>query len=351
MAVKINNARKNVLLRNAVYTVAVPVTVWLIMDILNSTICGTHTLNSVVDGTSLMRNLVSSFCFALGLNCNLPVGRMDTSTGSQMFLACILGGNIALSLHLGGIGVLLFSMLLGMAAGGFTGFLFIKLRILPMVLGLGISLVYECISFSLYNQQGLNLFGQQGVEILSNRVFIIAVTLIIMAVMTYLFQYSTFGYNRRAIQGNQKLANDSGINIYKNAVLCYIAAGALVAIAGVFDTAYKSSLVPVLGMNSNSTVFANMFPMAVGVWLAKKSNPVIGILAGSLSVQILVLGLAKFTNVGLSNYLQTCIKYSIWLLFMIYRMNEDKFQFMKDRRVRIALAKEERRKRVSAAAV
>lgn len=67
----------------------------------------------------------------------------------------------------------------------------------------------------------------------------------------------------------------------------------------------------VLGMNSNSTVFANMFPMAVGVWLAKKSNPVVGILAGSLSVQFLILGLAKFTAIGVSDYMQTCIKYSV----------------------------------------
>ena len=198
-----------------------------------------------------------------------------------------------------------------------------------MVLGLGISLVYECISFSMYNQQGLNLFGKPGVSILSNWGFIIVVTLLVMLVMTYLFQYSGFGYNRRAIQGNQKLAHDAGINIYKNAFLCYVAAGALVAIAGVFDTAYKSSLVPVLGMNSNSTVFANMFPMAVGVWLAKKSNPVVGILAGSLSVQFLILGLAKFTAIGVSDYMQTCIKYSVWLIFMIYRMNEDKFDTSK----------------------
>ncbi len=342
--------KKHILLMHAAFTIAVPVVVWLIMEVLNSAVCGVHTMNSVVDWTTLMRNLVSSFCFALGLNCNLPVGRMDTSTGSQMYLACIIGGNIALSLNLGGVGVLVFSMLLGMAAGGFTGFLFINLRILPMVLGLGISLVYECISFSMYNQQGLNLFGKQGVGILSNKVFIVVVTLIIMAVMTYLFQYSSFGYNRRAIQGNQKLANDAGINIYRNALLCYVAAGALVAIAGVFDTAYKSSLVPVLGMSSNSTVFANMFPMAVGVWLAKKSNPVIGILAGSLSVQFLVLGLAKFTNVGMSDYLQTCIKYSVWLVFMIYRMNEDKLQFMKDKRARVALAKATRAKRTAAAA-
>lgn len=337
--------KDHVLLYNALFTVAVPVAVWLIMELLNLAFCGVHTLNSVIDYTTLMRNLVTSFCFALGLNCNLPVGRMDTSTGSQMYLACILGGNLALSLNLGGVGVLIFSMVVGMLAGGFVGVLFVNLRILPMVLGLGISLVYECISFSMYNQQGLNLFGKQGVSILSNWGFIIVVMVIIMAVMTFLFQYSSFGYNRRAIQGNQKLANDAGINIYINAVLCYIAAGALVSIAGVFDTAYKSNLVPVLGMSSNSTVFANMFPMAVGVWLAKKSNPVIGIVAGSLSVQFLILGLSKFTMIGVSDYMQTCIRYSIWLIFMIYRMNEDKIALIKERHARIALARATRAKR------
>lgn len=341
--------KDHLLLYNALFTIAVPAAVWLIMELLNLAFCGVHTLNSVIDYTTLMRNLVTSFCFALGLNCNLPVGRMDTSTGSQMFLACIVGGNLALSLNLGGVGVLIFSMVVGMLAGGFVGVLFVNLRILPMVLGLGITLVYECISFSMNNQQGLNLFGKQGVSILSNWGFIVVVMLLIMLVMTFLFQYSSFGYNRRAIQGNQKLANDAGINIYINAVLCYVAAGALVSIAGVFDTAYKSNLVPVLGMNSNSTVFSNMFPMAVGVWLAKKSNPVIGIVAGSLSVQFLILGLSKFTMIGVSDYLQTCIRYSIWLLFMIYRMNEDKIARIKERRARVALARATRAKRAVAA--
>lgn len=174
--------KKHVLLMNAAFTVAIPAAVWLIMELLNLAFCGVHTLNSTVDYTTLMRNLVTSFCFALGLNCNLPVGRMDTSTGSQMYLACIIGGNIALSLNLGGVGVLVFSMLFGMLAGGFVGFLFINMRILPMVLGLGISLVYECISFSMYNQQGLNLFGKPGVSILSNWGFIIVVTLLVMLV-------------------------------------------------------------------------------------------------------------------------------------------------------------------------
>lgn len=342
--------RKHHLLSNILCTLAVPAVVFLIMEVLTFVFCDLHVMNSSVDWTTLFRNLVSSFCFAMGLNCNLPMGRMDTSTGSQMYLACIIGGNVALALNLGGAGILIFSLLLGMLAGGFVGVLFVKMRILPMVLGLGISLVFECISFSMYDQQGLNLFGKPGVGILSNTYFILTVTILIMLVMTYLYQYSSFGFNRRAIQGNQRLAHDSGINIFVNAVLCYMAAGALVAVAGVFDTAYKSNLYPVLGMGSNSIVFANMFPMAVGGWMARKSNPVIGILMGALSVQFLVLGLAKFTNIGMSDYMQTCIKYGIWMLFMIYRMNENKIQYFADRRARIALAKATRAKRGLAAA-
>ena len=95
--------KKHILLMHAAFTIAVPMAVWLVMEVLNSLICGVHTMNSMVDWTTLMRNLVSSFCFALGLNCNLPVGRMDTSTGSQMYLACIIGGNVALSLNLGDV--------------------------------------------------------------------------------------------------------------------------------------------------------------------------------------------------------------------------------------------------------
>ena len=80
--------KKHILLMHAAFTIAVPMAVWLVMEVLNSLICGVHTMNSMVDWTTLMRNLVSSFCFALGLNCNLPVGRMDTSTGSQMYWHC-----------------------------------------------------------------------------------------------------------------------------------------------------------------------------------------------------------------------------------------------------------------------
>lgn len=61
------------------------------------------------------------------------------------------------------------------------------------------------------------------------------------------------------------------------------------------------------------------------------------------------LGLAKFTAIGVSDYMQTCIKYSVWLIFMIYRMNEDKFDHIKAKHARIALARKTRAQRAVAA--
>jgi len=335
--------KAHVTLYNVLFTVMIPLCVLIIMEMLVRCFTGVHLIDSQVDFITLMRRVVTSFCFALGLNCNLALGRMDLSAGSQMYLACILGGNLAMNLtgSLGeaaeGIFILLLSMLVGAFAGALVGFLYVKLRILPMVLGLGVALVYECISFIVNNNQGLIMYGKG--RVLSNWWFLGITVIVVMAVMTYLFQYSYFGFNRRAIRGNQKLAADVGINIYSNAVVCYILAGVLVAIAGIFTTVYETRLYPVLGMSSNSYVFVNLFPMAVGMWLARKTNPVVGIFVGALSVQLLILGLGKFSVIGMSSYMQTCIRYLCWLVFTIYRMNEDRFGYAKERKERIALAK------------
>lgn len=315
---------------------ALPVLVGIIFQILTSSIAHTNLINNMADLKALLRTLISSFCFALALNCNLTSGRMDLSVGAQMYMGCIFGGNIALSLGMGGIGVLIGSMVVGGLCGLLVGVLFVNLRILPMILGLGMTLVFECFSYASYNQQGLNLYGKPGVNILSNIGFILMVALGIVLVVTYLFQFSAYGYRRRAIQGSQKLAADSGINIFKNCVQCYVLAGILVAVAGVFDTAYKGNLQPVLGMSSNSTVFSNMFPLFLGIVLGNfVNNPVLGILMGSLSIKLMMQGLSKLS---MESSVQNIIIYTLFLIFNIYRMNQEKIGYIKQRRSRKKLA-------------
>ena len=321
-------------------TLSIPLITWLICELIDRSLVGVGVITNIADVKALLRTLLTSFSFALAINCNLTSGRMDLSAGAQMYMGCIFGGNIALSLGLGGIGILIFSMIVGALCGLVVGVLFVNLRILPMVLGLGVSLIFECMSFGAYNQQGLKLFGKPGVEVLSNIGFILIVAFALVAIVTWLFQYSSFGYRRRAIQGNQKLASDSGINIYTNCIQCYILAGALVACAGVFDTAYSGGLTPVMGMTSNTQVFKNMFPMALGLLIGSYSHkPVIGILLGSLSVKILTMCLSKL---AMDSSMQNIIIYSLFLLLNIYRMNAYRFNYAKEKKARIELAKQTR---------
>ncbi len=321
-----------------VQTLAIPLITWAVCEIIDRSLAGTGVITNIADVKALLRTLLTSFSFALAINCNLSSGRMDLSAGAQMYMGCIFGGNIALGLGLGGVGVLVLSMAVGAVCGLLVGVLFVNLRILPMVLGLGVSLIFECMSFGAYDQQGLKLFAKPGVEILSNVAFILAVAFILVAAVTYLFQYSSFGYRRRAIQGNQKLASDSGINIYTNCIQCYVLAGALVACAGVFDTAYTGGLTPVMGMSSNTQVFKNMFPMALGLLIGSYSQkPVVGILLGSLSVKLLTMCLSKL---AMDSSMQNIIIYSLFLLLNIYRMNAYRFEHAKEKRARIREARE-----------
>jgi len=321
-------------------TLVVPLATWLIFEILDRSIVGLGVINTSADVKTILRNLITSYAFAMAINANLGGGRMDLSLGAQMYVGVIFGGNLAMTLNLGGIGSLLFAIIFSALCGLLIGELFIHMRILPMVLGLGMTLVFECICFAVNDQQGVTFYGKPGIEILSNIEFIVAVAFLLLILATYLFQYSPFGFRLRAIQGSQKLAADAGINIFRNCVSCYIIAGALAGCAGIFDTAYQGSLSPVLGMSSNTMVFSNMFPMVIGAWIGSFSkNQSLGILMGSLSIRIMIIGLARL---GLGTNTQNLIIYSLFLIFVVINTNQDKITYLRARKTRIALAKKTR---------
>ena len=325
---------------SAAKAISIPIIIWVIFEILDRAVTGLGVINTVADVKTLLRNLITSYAFAMAINANLSGGRMDLSIGGQMYVGVIFGGTLALNLGWGGIGILLCAMFIGGLCGLLIGELFIHIRILPMVLGLGMTLVFECICFAINNQQGVTFFGKAGTEILSSVSFIIIVALLLLAVTTFLFQYSSYGYKLRAIQGSQKLASDAGINIFSNCVFCYIIAGVLAGCAGVFETAYKGGLTPVLGMGSSGVVFTNMFPMMLGIWIGSFiNNTSLGILVGSLSIRILIIGLSRL---GLGTSTQNLLLFSLFLVFMIINTNKSKIAYRRARKKRIALAKKTR---------
>jgi ribose/xylose/arabinose/galactoside ABC-type transport system permease subunit len=230
----------------------------------------------------------------------------------------------------------LFALVFGFIFGGIVGIIFVITRIPAMVLGVGMAFVYECIAFAGSKSQGLQLYGVKGVESLSNMYLTICVVLAAVLIVMVMDRYTKFGFYARAINGSQKIAANSGINIFAHAVGSYTFAGALIAFSGVFDAAFKGGMDAELGFASNSTVMSNCFPMYLGKFISRWSNDSVGILFATMTIKIFETGLSVMKVSATGQQVWTM---SVFIVFLIVRANENIFKYRRSVKVRIAEAK------------
>ncbi len=319
-------------IRNIVFVLSIPAAVYIVMEMIVYFGADTHLLNSVLDVRNLLRDLGISTSIAFGLSLNLASGRFDLSLGAQRLVGTIIGGNIAVMLGFNGVLLLVISMLSGLVFGFIVGMVFITFRVPPVVLGIGMALIYESLAFAASSGQGLQLFGVPNMGILVNPAFTLVVLGLIMVGMYVLFSWTKFRYELNAVQGSQKIAHESGVNIFRHVVICYTLAGALVSVSGVFNAAFTGSMTPTIGLTSNGAVVAMCFPMFIGNYLARRSNMAVGILMGTLALKFFVLGL---TALKLPSALQLALNMFAFIGFLVFLANQDVFKIRRARHARI----------------
>ncbi len=335
MSIKTKNTLKNIII-----SACFPIVIFIIMELLVIT-KGNHIISSVLDVQNIIRRTAISSLIAYALSFNLTCGRMDLSLGAQRLVGVIVGGNIALSLGLSGVGLLVFALVFGLLFGFLTGVLFVVTRVPAMVLGIGLGLIYECVAFFTSDGKGFNIFGVDGNDILINMWFTVSVLILCAGIVMFLLGYTRYGYHLRAIQGSQKIAKSSGIKVFRNAILSYTFAGGAVSTSGMLDAAMSNGMKVSTGFMSNGTVLANMFPMFLGMYISRWSNQAIGILIASLTLNIFSLGLSKLQ---LNDAQTNVITMLLFLALLIYLANENIFKVKRAERARIALAHEKRAK-------
>ena len=111
---------KNEKIKNILFTLAFPVGMYLIMELITMTLVHRHVLNSMLDVKTLIRNSGISAMIAFALSFNLTSGRFDLSLGAQRLAGTIIGGVIAIKLNLSGIWLLLFAVFFGLLASLFV---------------------------------------------------------------------------------------------------------------------------------------------------------------------------------------------------------------------------------------
>lgn len=333
------------ILKGVGIAMALPVAMFIIMEFFVSFFQDSHVINSGLDVKNLIRGAGISAAIAFALSMNLTSGRMDLSLGSQRVAGTIVGGVVAARLGLGGAWVLVFAIFFGMIFGGIVGILYVTLRIPPMVLGIGMACIYECIGFAVTDGVGLRLVGTAGVDHLSDSNFTIAIITIIVGVMLVLMTYTTFSYKFRAVRGSQVIARNAGINVFVNVAICYTAAGVLVAVSGVLDAAFAGSMSASMGLTSNGSVMSNMFAMMIGCsFLSRYINQSIGIVSAAVALRIFGMGLTCF---NVSDAMSGCINMALFIAFLVYQANSYRIKQARTDKQRIAKAHERKQLRAS----
>lgn len=334
--------KKNSKLNDVLFTVAFPVVVWLLMEILCLVVANRHVIQTMLDIKTVIRNTGITALTAYAMSFNLKEGRFDLSLGAQRLAGTIIGGLIAIKLGLSGLWLLLFAMIFGFIFGLLTGLAFVGFRVPPMVLGVGMALIWEVVPYIASEGKGLNLFGVQGMGILTETWFQIAVVLIMAIVVYILMNFTRLGYETKAVQGSQFIAKNSGINIFRHAVECYTLAGILICIAGVLDVAFTTQMAAGLGNTSNGVVTANMFAMILGSYIGERSDSSIGIIVASLTLNVFKYGLAMMQ---LSEANNSVVNMVIFIVFLVYQANRHVKKLHKDQRARVAVAQEKKANR------
>ena len=327
-------------LKNIAFTLAYPLIAYCVMEFLCLTLKQRHLISTILDVKTLIRNTGIAAIMAFALSFNLSCGRLDLSLGAQRLAGTIIGGYIALSLGLSGIWLLVFAVVFGMLFGFVTGVLFITTRVPPMVLGIGVGLIWECFPYVITQGKGLNLFGVSGMGLLTDTGFIIGLVVVTGAFVTILLNSTKFGYQMRAIQGSQLISRNSGINIFRHAVICYTLAGALVCIAGVMDVSFSTQMSATLGLVSNGPVIDNMFAMILGNYIGERSNQAIGVIIAALSIKLFSYGL---TTLELSEANASVANMVLFVGFLVFLANKDVLKNKKAAKARVALAHEKKK--------
>jgi ribose transport system permease protein len=235
-----------------------------------------------------------------------------------MVLAIIVGGNIAKEHSMGAWGMLAITVLIAAIIGLVSGLVYVLLGLPPMVVSLGLAMIYEALGFMYNRAKGVKLMGKSDMLIFSKLPWAGVIIVIVLAVLVIVWDYTKFGYNRKALASGQKIATDVGINEKKNAVICYVISGILLGIAGCVYISKYGTVSPETGLSSSSYFMTAFLPMFIGGAISKYSSHPIAVFIGAVTQAFITSGLSWM---GCSSSIMTVLNGVIVMAFLIYTSN------------------------------
>ena len=277
--------------RGAFFTILFPLIIYVVMYII------THVKGIAIFGMNVnmwravLVNTARSSVAALALWTQIKNGRFDFSGGATMVLSAILAGNLVLT-HQWGAGTylglcILFSMLL--SAG--TALIYIYGRVPIMICTIGVALLYESFTYLVFNAQGLNILSNTRLTIFGRMPGILIVLAIALAVFLIYSYLMVPGKRSKILANNQQVGVNIGINEKRNILQTFLMCGILLGCAAAIHGS-TNMVAPQSGLDTANTLFANIIPAYMGMFVGAASVDALGVVFASLGMAILNYGLS-----------------------------------------------------------
>ena len=312
-------------LRRGAGMLVIPALCWAVMA-LACALAGTSLLTGVSSLRLFVRGLTYVLLLSFGVSINMHTGRFDFSTGAVMLLGGVCGALIAYGNGWGPWGMLLISIPTGAAAGCVSGLLYILLRLPPMIIGLGMTLVLEGIVAIITDGCRPVGFGTDAsyYRFSVNMPAMLALGGVALILMVLLFHYTRFGYDYRALPTGQRIAVNTGVRERANALGCYTLSGALFGAAGAVSLCATNGTTPTINFSTIASMFACFLPLFFSGFIVKFCNKQLAILLGCIGYEFIQIGFGQlsFTIAAFTSDVYKVIEAGILVLFLIYLNNE-----------------------------
>lgn len=278
-------------LRRFFLTILFPLAIFLIMLILTRSSGITYFGFTTDMWRTVLVNTSSTAVAALAIWLQIKNGRFDFSGGSVMVLSAIVAGNLAMNLNMGPVAYLLMCVCTGAILSTITGIVYIVGRLPIMICTIGVALVYEAITYVVFDAKGLNMMSNTKLTTFGRMPLILIPLLLALAIFLVYCYMTVPGQRSRLLSNNQQAAVNIGVREKKNVLQTFFICGLLLGLA---STIYGSNntVAPQAGLSTANTLFANIIPAYMGLFIGALSSDAIGVLVASLGMAILNYGLS-----------------------------------------------------------
>ena len=222
------------------------------------------------------------------------------------------------------LAVLLIVMLVGAVIGLVNGFFVAKFSLHPFIVTLATQLITYGIILMFFQINGngggpISNVAQEFKDAVSGPAFKIAAwnvsvpwyviyAFILVVVMWFIWNKTTFGKNMFAVGSNAEAAKVSGVNVFMTTVLVHTLAGAMYGFAGYVEAARLGSITAATGLNNECDAIAAC--VIGGVSFVGGTGKISGIVLGVFVLRIIFVAL---NMLGIDPNLQFIIKGGIIL--------------------------------------